>query len=430
MTTGNRNYDMRITYPQYGYMKAGETRYAQWNGGDAISPTTPRSGYERVSNVPRPYLSRKQFHIDWEMKHGATRYEAEQSWYARNAEKRRARKLVVLPPRNYTKTILTTTSAIFAYKPSKNVLFSNAVQDPWGGVHPPVDTGKEYKVIAKLREKAYGSGFNPAVFTAEGQMAFKMIGDAATSLGKALESLKRKDPKGVAKALLITVKQARAAFKARRDMSGRWLELQYGWLPLVNDMEEAGKYIGEMVARTSATRTKIVARKTWSEESSAPLTAAAGVYQYTNRVTVFQLQYIVYGFQKSPTYVPSLQTVATVAWEKTPWSFVADWVIPIGSYLEACRTSNDLKGTVVRTLKRDTIITAGAFGTGTNFRGWVAAPNGEFMQRSMKLERTVSEEISPPSPVKGMADSLEFLTWRRAANAVALLTQRFGTRRK
>lgn len=431
MTTGSRTYDRRQTFtlPGGGTAKAGEVISITWSGGDSITPTIHRDAFTRKQARPSR-ITKEEIR--------ALRAEAERTGalfvnllYDLRAKKRLAaiRQRVLLPPNNFTKTIIHRYESIWngvtdgTYKGIYSSMY-----DPWGGNHAPVDPGKEYKLIAKLREKAYGSGFNPAVFTAEGREAFNMIGDAASSLTGALKSLRKGDVRGVAKHLTVSVREVRRAFNAKRTMSGRWLELQYGWLPLVSDMEEGAKYLASALNESKYGRNKLVARKTWYTEEDAPSGAYKTSPYFSKRVCVFQLQYIIYGLQKSPVYLPSLWTVASVAWEKLPWSFVGDWVVPIGAYLEACRTAADLKGKVVRTLRRDYITTSVSFGTRQVFQSWYSPLFGQPRIHYTRVDRTVSEELQPPSPVTGMATDLTFLSWRRAANAVALLTQ-FASKR-
>jgi len=414
MTTGSKY--VNGLYPvdtPGGTMNVGMTLHTVWNGGNAIQPGTPRSSYPRVKRPPRPRRREFPTEVDY--------LGQLQEWYT---WKRPRRSLVLLPPQNYTKVQTEHHHATWWYKRGTYApSVTNSMFDPWGASPPIPDPSHEYKVIEKLRRKVYGSGFNPAVFTAEGVQALDMIAGACTSLVKALIAVKRGDVKGAAKHLAVPVKSVRKAFSAKKTASDRWLELQYGWLPLLSDLEEAGQYVAELVNQTQKGRTKVVGRRAWSVEETSPPIATGS---FTRRVTVFQLQYIIYGYVASPVYVPSLQTVATVAWEKLPWSFIADWVIPIGSYLAACRTAADIKGTVVKTLKSSSITTEFSFGTGDKFLGWHATPFGEPSVRVFKIARTVSDEIKPPSPTGGMATSLEFLSWRRAANAVALLVQVFS----
>jgi hypothetical protein len=164
------------------------------------------------------------------------------------------------------------------------------------------------------------------------------------------------------------------------------------------------------------------ATKTWSAEKSTSLAPSTFDMRFTRRVDVFSLQYVIYGVSARNTFSPSVATVASVAWEKLPYSFVADWFIPIGSYIEACRTAADISGTIVRSLKQDTIYLDYKYGPGILVKGDWSGPGTSY--RRMTFTRSVSSEIRVPHPLSSLAadDLLQYKSWRHAANAVALLT--------
>ncbi len=440
MTTGSRVTDRTFLAPAYPKINGGTARVGEylsktWSGGDAIKTTAPRSTAVRINREPIRFSSSAARRAYWEWRNrerSRKRHEWLEHYYerhvARMLEKRARRKAkLLLPPQTYTmkatkdfynpvivkdKRIPGSPFQLVSIDPA-NLFSTDAYYDP----------AQEYKVIAKLRAKAYGSGFNPGVFTAEGRKAMSMIFDSSTRLRLGIGSLLKGDVRGVAAALGTSLSTVRKVFNARKTASDRWLELQYGWLPLVGDLDAAGKWAAECVSDTQPGRNKVVARKVWSVEDSSP--ANTNVCTWTRRVTIFELQYIIYALQKSPTYLPNLATPATIAWELLPYSFVADWVIPIGSYLEALRTSADLKGTVVKTLKTHAYYLEPRCNNPNYEHVGLTYPLlGGPRKEVHTMGRSITSELTPPSPLKGVATDLSFLSWRRAANAVALLAQR------
>jgi hypothetical protein len=106
----------------------------------------------------------------------------------------------------------------------------------------------------------------------------------------------------------------------------------------------------------------------------------------------------------------------SVAWELTPWSFVVDWFLPVGDYLNA-------RG-ALRTIKLDhivnstlSVVEASSFST-TNQNHRII--NGGFRDYLLvKMNRSIEPTISLPLPnVKPLSDALSF---KRVANALALL---------
>ena len=111
---------------------------------------------------------------------------------------------------------------------------------------------------------------------------------------------------------------------------------------------------------------------------------------------------------------------ATVVWELIPYSFVVDWFIPIGSYLENLNQIPTLNG-------RFLTIKSTRFEGSNNgqmiqppFNKWQKVPN--INQSYYRLERTVSSSIPVPKPQFNTLPSAMSPT--RIWNAIALVVQR------
>lgn len=429
MTTGSRLTDRTWQIPSLtgtGTLTVGQTISKVWQGYDSISAQKPRSTYPLHDTVPprRVKLSPEQ------------REALRTSWAAIKAVKatkrrvdkiRKRQQKRLLPPNPYTMAVSDRVRGYLVLqdrRAPKSPPGAFEPRDPWGGSPPTYDPSNDYKVIEKLRRKAYGSGFNPAVFTAEGRQAFNMITSTSTMLRLGIGSLIRADWRGVAAAWSIepSNRLRKVVTDPRRSLSNKWLELQYGWRPLVSDMEDAAQWLASAVNGSAHYGNSITARRDFAvfeEKAIGQYDAVA----WRKRLTIFSVQYKIYAVRKSPVFLPSLATVASVAWEKLPWSFVADWVVPIGSYISACRTASDLKGTVVKTVTSRTFNTE--YGIGQHYiLSGMLTPAGGPSYKYTKCVRTVSSELQPPTPLGGIATDLTFLSWKRAANAVALLAQR------
>lgn len=105
----------------------------------------------------------------------------------------------------------------------------------------------------------------------------------------------------------------------------------------------------------------------------------------------------------------------SVAWELVPFSFVLDWFLPIGSWLSARGLSQAMTGTFVTT-KRIWVQGYAPYrivGSST----WGA----DYYKSYYALDRTISSELDVPLPsIKPLNKAL---SWKRAANALALLAQ-------
>jgi hypothetical protein len=125
-----------------------------------------------------------------------------------------------------------------------------------------------------------------------------------------------------------------------------------------------------------------------------------------------------------------LEDPLSTAWELVPYSFVADWFLPIGDYLSASALSRALTGTFVKT-RFDRVHLEGM--TRENLPGsdpvfWVF-PLESWFHRYGTLERVVTTSLEVPLPSFKGRDKIA--SWVHAINSVALLTNafpRFGNR--
>lgn len=135
--------------------------------------------------------------------------------------------------------------------------------------------------------------------------------------------------------------------KYRDEASQLWLEYRYGWSPLVYDMIDSLKavYAADLrkellprdvhKARGKAEATQVV---------STPLSVSYGGLAYTgNRRCEFRYEvktYIHYRWTAPDGILRRLNDfglfdVPKAVWEVCPFSFIADWFIPIGDWLGA-----------------------------------------------------------------------------------------------
>lgn len=403
MTTGNKYHStpyLVFTPPGFGPITLYETRSRVWSGQDSIKPTAPRSSFptepRKVRRAKRPRKKR----IFPDNPYSLTVTHVREGWWR-----------AAFPNKT-----------VSGYKAPQNItlLKSQVYTDP----------KQEYKAIEKIQNRFFGSGFAPAVFAAETPQALKMIRDSAIRLGALIHSLRYRDRAGVEDALGTRTGNPRWRYDGfferladrRRGVSSLFLELQYGWRPILQDAEDGAQYLAQ--ALEGQIPGKVSVRKVWSQTWVTP-SRAYSLYWECLRVK-FSLQYIIHGQGLSASRLPNLYTAAEVVWEKIPYSFVADWFVPVGSYVSALKTAASLSGCkVVRSLKREyefDTIRCGATSGGQPPVSFVNA-FGDSFHREIDFSRTVSDGLSVPNPLAHLEGDLS-LSVERTANAVALLTQR------
>ncbi len=179
------------------------------------------------------------------------------------------------------------------------------------------------KLISAVREH----DFNLAVNVAQGKMTVDLVVDNLRKLGRSMLALKRGDFATAARQLGASQRPSRLK---PGDISGRWLELQYGWLPALSDTFEACKAYEAITngPRSQTVTVSIGVPYTFDGSQSPTNWTGLGTGRCSKK--------IIYEMSEPLAANRSLGLLdpLSVAWEIVPYSFVVDWFIPIGTYLE------------------------------------------------------------------------------------------------
>jgi hypothetical protein len=283
----------------------------------------------------------------------------------------------------------------------------------------------QLKLINKVAEQIKGSDFNLATFLGEGNQSLEMIADGAIRIRKGLHFIRRGDVSGAIRSLTegtsrSPLKRHVSGRKVSGDLSSNWLELQYGWLPLLQDVEAASLMLAHAAqAPFQTTYRASVRRESLLSFNGGGATPLDRRYTYRWLRTHQRSMIVTIKEKMSSVATLGLDDPLSLAWELLPYSFVADWFIPIGQYLEARHNASSIQGTWVQSdLKR------------SRWAGVSGALNGngaKFEHAVMKRIVSQSSLVDVPQPTfKGLAKAA---SWQHAANSVALLTQQFVGKR-
>lgn len=218
--------------------------------------------------------------------------------------------------------------------------------------HHPVQVSLA-ELQSKLLRKQRGESWQAPVFFAEAKKTSDMVRQRAGDLVHLLLLLK----KGRARDFLLglrntlsssemtktlrTYNRDRKINGARRAGANLWLESWYGWVPFVSDVKSAVETLESLydidrmfvgVTRTSKRREKSVVAISNTEWGGA------GV-RYLD--PVFDSRRAVWRWKPLAGQIPSklgLLNPLSIAWELLPLSFVADWFVPIGNWLDTLDT--------------------------------------------------------------------------------------------
>lgn len=203
------------------------------------------------------------------------------------------------------------------------------------GITDALKTSIESQALNKSLTDLKGMKVNLGVAMAERQRTSNLILRTAGKIGNSLRSLKKGNFTGAAKALGIDPKRGvnRSGSKALAD---EWLALQYGWKPLLSDVYNAAEELARISKEPRKFRVSSSKTVWWNKSYQ--------VGQW-NSVPVIKRDFgrysckYVYIFSYSNEVVTDLSRFgvtnpAAIAWEILPWSFVIDWFIPIGNYID------------------------------------------------------------------------------------------------
>lgn len=188
-------------------------------------------------------------------------------------------------------------------------------------------------------------------------------------------------------------------------VANAWLELQYGWRPLLEDVHGSAELIAQKNLREVRTRV----RKSVSgyEEGVARDFQSGSEHHLSEYTLKYTVSYIIYYATPSDSIKTLAQVGITnpalIVWELTPWSFVVDWLLPVGNFLSSLDATTGLvfeKGckTVFSRYTRKNTIVGGMAGSLNSPTGYQKTEVHAKSQRELvKCNRTVISSFPRPS---------------------------------
>lgn len=194
-----------------------------------------------------------------------------------------------------------------------------------------------------------------------------------------------------------------------------WLELQYGWKPLVSDICAALE-----AARNGLKLPVLTAKRHLEEEHPLPTPDPAGAVGFATGYCRSGVIARVDAELTSPALYQldslSLLNPYSLFWELLPFSFVIDWFIPIGNMLKSMSASFglSLKG---RSTTAYTVMDLNC----------ASRPSGEFKGGTMhqvRVQSLTTQRVAYDTwPLPQVYYKSPFTSATRAATALSLLTQ-------
>lgn len=279
-------------------------------------------------------------------------------------------------------------------------------QDPWTDNH-------HLHLVAKLRDEIVGGGANLAITIAESAQTLRFIGDTAHRVAWLDKRFKSLLPRGrTAQAKLFNAMRRGVPTRVVKTLRDDWLAYQYAVKPLLGDIREACRTLANYNNRKRTTRFRV--RDSANDSIPGyPSDAWGG-----GTTTVQSSEQIVAYISDGPSVMLDASGIldpASVLWEKTRLSFVADWFIPVGDFLKAVSFWRNYEGQFVTT--RRVIYENSGYGSPGRV---YTITGGPMTWKQVIVNRTVGSDVTIPYPKLHLFDKAES-SLRHAISGVALL---------
>jgi len=217
------------------------------------------------------------------------------------------------------------------------------------------------------------------------------------------------------------------------SLANNWLELQYGWKPLLMDihgsLDSLARFynLGEHVTRTVSASAKKEEISVSDLLDHVAHTHAIG--SATNRIQTrvkFVLRYRIDSRLKAFLAQTGFTNPLNTLWEILPYSFVVDWMLPVGNYLQTISSYDGLEfvdGSLTQFTKQDylaVIYSIGPYGSmdprDENYEF------GSYQRTRVILDRSKLTSFPRPNPPRLKNP----LSVTHALNALALVKSAFS----
>lgn len=208
------------------------------------------------------------------------------------------------------------------------------------------------KCIKRLPSRMNGENFNLPVFLAEARKSVDMILSATTKINTVIKRVQERVNNRHGRRIngtYVPFVKGREAWQKDMDLSigNMWLEYRYGWRLLCKDIYDAMKAIHSLYNSSLKQRVSCSAVETTSRTFvqsglvNGGYTGYLAPQQWDVRVTencTFTTKYTIYYKDNNPS-LGTLQQFGIsnpllLAWELIPYSFVVDWFVPVGDFLQ------------------------------------------------------------------------------------------------
>lgn len=304
---------------------------------------------------------------------------------------------------------------VWQWSPGSNKIFGANVL-PADGDWTESDEGE---LLRKLASAVKGTSFHAGNFLATLPKAVGQTRSTLYVLIESIRSLRRGDLTGALKGVGLVAGQRKKKWMIKKldqgDISSVWLAMQYGWVPLLKDVFDIWQLVVREASEKDTRKLRFKVRSGRSfdyEGSTVPSVASCPGSASVSTVLIYDLH-----AELSWHTALGLSDPGSVLWERVPFSFVADWFIPIAAYLEQLAVIPRLQGEWCRSLRRRFEATEGVI-----FGGSVCVGQQSASFKATYLTRTTgTSALAVPKP--RFKPLNKALSTAHIKNGIALLHQ-------
>lgn len=219
---------------------------------------------------------------------------------------------------------------VYPYRPL-NFMFTDPTVDVFG-VPNPVDSNTRNRLITECINKIADRKMELGNFIATGSKTASEMAHLLLRVLQAYRAARTGNLTGLGKALGIS---GLRGFATGKDAAKLWLEHRYGWLPLLSDLYDLSGVLknglGDKAPILHATR-NLQDRRPWTPIGNQGYADLSGAMLVNYRCKLWYILDDITIFRLSQLEVIN---PLEIAWELIPYSFVIDWVLPVGNVLAA-----------------------------------------------------------------------------------------------
>lgn len=244
------------------------------------------------------------------------------------------------------------TYRFFTSEPAVVILYNSEVPQYWGYTDHsyfansvlarcPVPYKAELSALTreitfnKLRARCGDVSANLAEIWATRKQTADMFSSTITRIAKSYRALKRRRVREALNHLGLDYRPKSHRHLRNKSAPEAWLEIQYGWKPLIQDVftvinKPWNIVFGVVKAKHQEVRADTVIAE---GDSLRSIPRAVVSYTYESKGSGhIKLQFDGSAYDAASRY--GITNPALLAWELLPYSFVVDWALPVGDYIE------------------------------------------------------------------------------------------------